>query len=108
MFSTKRALKTLLIAFTGNRYLPLLLAYFHFPLAVTPPPGTIQCKCGCKLRFCPQVCSMATIPIPAPRNLGLAPKPCSTLHAVLNKIVYTCFGAYRHSWFSVSGRVNTT
>src|SRR5680860_599701 len=106
--STKRALKTLLIAVAGNRYLPLLLAYFHFPLAETPPPGTMQCRCGCRLRFWPQVCSIATMPMVPPRNLGLAPKSRNTLHALLNKMVYTVLGAYRQSWFNVSGKVNTT
>jgi hypothetical protein len=27
-----------------------------------PPPGTMQCKCGCRDKFCPQVCSTAIIP----------------------------------------------
>src|SRR5665647_2697634 len=62
-------LKTLLMAFTENKYLPLVFAVFHFPCLVSPPPGTMQCKCGCKLSVCPQVCRMAIMPLWAPSHL---------------------------------------
>src|SRR5690554_2116480 len=45
------ALNTLLMDFTLNKYLLLFFAFFHFPALLNPPPGTIQCKCGCKLKF---------------------------------------------------------
>ena len=45
-FSQNLALKTLLKAFTENKNLPSLLMFFQAPLSSTPPPGTMQCKCG--------------------------------------------------------------
>ena len=45
-FSQNLALKTLLTAFTGNKNLPSFLMFFQVPLSSTPPPGTMQCKCG--------------------------------------------------------------
>src|SRR5690606_40490796 len=52
--ATNFARNTLLSAFTGNKYLSVLTFFLHFPCLVMPPPGTMQCRCGCRLRFCPQ------------------------------------------------------
>ena len=47
-FSQNFALKTFDKAFTGNRNLPSRLLFCHCPFLSTPPPGTMQCKCGCR------------------------------------------------------------
>jgi hypothetical protein len=54
---TYLARKTWLSALTENRNLLDRIFCCHLPLASIPPPGTIQCRCGCRLRFCPQVCN---------------------------------------------------
>src|ERR1044071_4406072 len=55
--SINLCLNTLLIAFTGKRKLPLFFDDFQHPAASNPPPGTIMCTWGCRLRFWPQVCN---------------------------------------------------
>src|SRR5688500_9227589 len=98
----------MLMAFTLNKYLPLLFAIFQLPDFVSPPPGTMQCRCGCRVSVCPQVCSMLIIPACAPSHSGSLPKLFITLHAVLNNVSYICLGLYMHSLFRVSGNVKTT
>lgn len=88
-FSQNFALKTFDKAFTGNRNLPLLLLFFHCSSLSTPPPGTMQCKCGCKLYCCPQVCKTAIIPICTSLFL---PNCCSVSQVASNKVSYTIFG----------------
>lgn len=91
-----------------NRYFPLFLAGFHLPDLPTPPPGTIQCRCGCRPRFWPHVCRMAIMPVRPPRCFGSAPNCPRVAHAALNRLPYTVFGWDRAKMFSSDGRVNTT
>ena len=56
-------LHTVDIFLTEKRNLPFAQELFHFPEAVSPPAGTIQWRWGCRLRFCPQVWSTATMPV---------------------------------------------
>ena len=51
--ATDLALNTLPGAFTGYRDSLFLPAFVAPPLPSTPTPGTIQCRCGCRDRFCP-------------------------------------------------------
>jgi hypothetical protein len=67
-----------------------------------------ECRCGCKLKFCPQVCSTAIIAGLAPRCLVSLAKLCITDQAVLKSKAYTLAGAYRQRRLTCSGRVNTT
>ena len=90
-FSQNLALKTLLNAFTENKNLPSLLMFFHTPFSSTPPPGTMQCTCGCKLSCCPQVCKTAIIPICI---CLFFPNVWSVSQAVSNKVSYSIFGSW--------------
>src|SRR3970040_270787 len=88
-FSQYFALKTFDKAFTGNKNLPSFLMFFHFPSLPTPPPGTIQCKCGCKLNCCPQVCKTAIMPVCVSLFL---PNCFRVSHEATNKMSYTNLG----------------
>ena len=99
------ALNTLLIAFTENKYLLLRNCFCHWPCASTPPPGTMQCRCGCRLKFCPQVCNIDIIPSCTP---AVAPNCLSVCHTLANKQSYTMFGRCKANVLSSCGRVNTT
>src|SRR5690606_3772663 len=82
--ATNFARNTLLIAFTEKRYLSVLTFFFHFPCLLIPPLGTMQCRCGCRLRFCPQVCKMAIIPSWIPSVL---PNWFKVAHAASNRVL---------------------
>ena len=105
---TNFARKTFASALDGNKYLPSLLAVFHFRLNPIPPPGIMQCRCGCKLRFCPQVCNTAVIPVVAPKCLWSSLNCLIVLLADRNKLLYTSLGWCIANSFKLSGRVKTT
>src|SRR5574343_901370 len=77
-FSQYWALKTFDKAFTGKRNLPSQRIFFQLPCLSIPPPGTMQCKCGCRDKFCPQVCKIAIIPICRSWLLPNCAKVCQT------------------------------
>src|SRR5215831_10543326 len=98
------ALNTLLSTFTAKRYLLLRTCFCHAHFASIPPPGTMQCKCGCNDRFCPQVCSTAIMPNCKPAVL---PNCLSVSHTDLNKASYIIAGCCSTSVFNCTGKVNT-
>ena len=51
-FCTNLVLKTLLMAFTGNKNFLLCFKCCQWFFLFTPAPGTMQCRCGCMLRLC--------------------------------------------------------
>ena len=64
----------------------------HLFCFVNPPPGTMQCRCGCNVIVCPQVCSMAIIPVCAPSHFVSCPKQLIVSHTLLNKMLYMVAG----------------
>src|SRR4051812_21145869 len=101
-------LNTLLIAFTGKRNIPLCFDGFQQSASLKPPPGTIICTWGCRLRFCPQVCKTVIIPGDAPRCLGSAAKASIVSLELTNRRLYNAAGCFKQYTFSSWGNVNTT
>ena len=75
----------------------------HFPSAESPPLGTMQCKWGCKERFCPQVWSTIVAAVLAPSHLGSRAKVSSVYQAALNNRLYISAGWCRHRGFNSCG-----
>ncbi len=90
-------LNTLLIAFTLNKYLPCDFAVRHLFCLVKSPPGTMQCRCGCRLIVCPQVCRMAIIPVCTPSHFASLPKQFIVSHTASNKMLYMVAGWCKHN-----------
>jgi len=115
-FSSKNAINfsmnlpryVLAMAFIGNKKSPFDAQVFQLFSFVNPPPGTIICTCGCRLKFCPHVCKIEIAPIWAPRCFGSCPNAKSVSLLTWKRMLYISFGCFKQNWLSSCGIVNTT